>query len=686
VITWAPTGTLTISRTETAELTGTLTISEDPTVYINGTLVVNRASVAAWAAQVRRTATRIFLGEAAEDMLRIQGPISITLDDGSLLPTASFQLTDPRCAFFHANSVVTGGLPVSIRCRIATELAETDDTVFRGYTEAAPSSGAYVPTATIQCASEGAEWLTEKGCLDIPPFSGKSRLTILGDLAESVGILRTRIRGGETWATPHIGMSLSGLSPYELAMRFAALEDAFIRLEGGDLVILPASEVVGPAAVSVFDFEPGSFFSASETPPNRPISRLVLSAIGIPAEVLAGGTEETVVGLAIDIAPDGTRTETRTYTTTINGAITHRRVEVWKDAAIPGVTPSAVAFRLWQLTETDTTWGTVTVDGVPLLTARVASERTTKREWFSPPCRTSSGYVWAAPDGNRHIASSATWQVTDDRITTYVYDSDCILTSKTVNVGQWYSELVASGHTYDDGAVRADVSYPWIAPDPAQPWQRDTEVNAEETSDATNAVSVTTRHYAWAIPPGSAALVEEWRAVTGRDDRWSTVPGGGVIIHAWTEYREDGSTHSEVDPPVAGTLPVLVRASATIPQYRTKPIQLEAIADRVAALSEPVVEPAWGAESMDDLINAARHRFRDERSPRSTIRHRANPHLGQYDVVTVTDPTWQHDERTAYVAGYAGTYDASATGALNQDTVVVFPLAAYDPGVPLEVA
>ncbi len=82
---------------------------------------------------------------------------------------------------------------------------------------------------------------------------------------------------------------------------------------------------------------------------------------------------------------------------------------------------------------------------------------------------------------------------------------------------------------------------------------------------------------------------------------------------------------------------------------------------------------------MTDLQNAARSRFRKARSPRYTIRHKANPHLRQYDALAVTDPTWQHAARVGYAAGFRPTFDVGRTGSADQDTVVVFPLEAYDP-------
>jgi hypothetical protein len=671
-VAWLASGTAVISRTETALFTGTATISDFPTVKITGTGTIDRTSVAAWGAQIRRTATRVLLGEEAEDLARISGTVGVTLDEHGLVETASFTVTDPRCAFFDPLSITVSGLPVSIRCRIATDLAETDDTVFRGVTEAAPSSGAYVPTATIQCVGEGSDWLTPQACLSVAAFSGYTRLDILKAYAASVGITADRIVGGETWREVRQGLDLSGLSPYELAKRFAEMEDCYVTLRGDVLHILPAAEVVGPAAAAVYDFTQSNLFSASETPPNRPVARLVLSSVGIPEEILTGGTEETTAALHIETAPDLTRIETRTYTTTVNGVLVSRRIEEWRDAAIPGVTPSAVAFRLWKLVETTTTWGTVTIDGVSLRTSRMDSERTVTTEWYSAPCRTSSGYVWAAPDGKRHIAASATWQVTGDQITTYTYDADCVLVSKITNAGGWYSEKVASGHAYDDGTQRADISYQWIAPTDAQPYTRQTENSTEERSATLAAVTAVQRDYGW-----DGADVETWGQITGRDDRWEGTPGSGTVWHASTEYLADGSRVEDAALET-GSVPQLARASADIPQYRTEPIVLEATA---GTSDEVVTETVWGAEDHADLASVARQRFRSARSPRYQASTRANPHLRQYDVVTVTDPTWQHDERVGYVAGYSLTLDASTTGALDADYVVVFPLPAYDPEV-----
>lgn len=651
-----------------ALLTLTATAIEQPAVYVTATGTIDRASVAAWGAAIRRTATRVLLGEEAEDLERISGTVGVTLDEHGLIETASFTVTDPRCAYSADGSIVVGGLPVSIRCRISTDLAETDDAVFRGVTEAAPSAGAYVPTATIQCAGEGADWLTPQACLSVPAFSGYTRLDVLKAFAATVGITEDRIVGGEEWRVITQGLDLSGLSPYDLALRFAEMEDCYLRLVGDTLHILPARDVVGPDAASVYDFTQSNVFSAAEAPPNRPVSRLVLSSVGIPVEILTGGTEETTAALSIETAPDGTRTETRTYTTTVNGTLVRRRVETWMDAAIPGVTPSAVAFRLWKLVETETIWGTVTYGGVSLRTARMDTERTVTREWYSPPCRTASGYVWA--DGSRRLASAATWQVTGDQITTYTYDADCVLTGKVTNAGGWYSERVTSGHAYDDGTQRADSAYQWIAPTDTQPYTRDTEDSSEQRSATLAVVTVIQRSYGW-----DGETPEAWGQITGRDDRWEGVPGSGQTWHAWTEYREDGSRYDAAQPE-SGSVPELARASAAIPQYRTEPIVMEATA---AAGGEAATETVWGAEDHADLERYARHRFRRERSPRYTVSTRANPHLRQYDVVTVTDPTWAHDARTGYIAGYSLTLDVSQTGALDADYVVVFPLAAFDP-------
>lgn len=678
---WGLSGSAIATRTETAVVEGTATVVATPSVYVLGTATVDRTSLVAWATQARRTATRVFIGEGAEDLIRITGDVSVSLDETSLIATASFQVVDPRCAFFHPDSLVTGGIPVSIKVRVATDDATTDTTVFRGETEAAPSDGTHVPRATIACAGEGAEWHGEKGCLFLRPFAGVTRLEALRAFAESVGIDPARIRGGTSWGQIRLGLDLSGLSPAALAARFAAIEDSYLRLDGPDLEILPARDVVGPDASPVFAFTPRNFFSCSETPPGRPPSRLVFSSVGLPVEVLSGGTEVVTPTIEIRIEPDGTREETTTVTTTVNGIVIRQRAETWRDAAIPGVTPSAVAWRLWRLSETEATWETVTVDGVTLRTSRLLSERTTVREWYSPPCRTTSGYVWA--DGSRHLDSAAQWRVTADQITTYGYDSTCLLTSKVVNVGQWYSPLASTGHTYPDGSVRADSAYQWIAPDDAQPWQRTTEVSAEESTDSLTAVSVSSRVYGYRIPLGSTATPpeEEWIEISGRDDRWETVPGTGLTMHAWTVYNEDGSRESKSEP--ATSAPTLVRSDADVPQYQTKPIVLEAIA---AAGGEAVVETIWGAESMDDLRRAARRRFRDVRASRFTIRHPALPLLRKYDVVTVTDPTWQLDERKGYVASIRLTLNVSSTGKLLQETVVAFPPPEFDPEVPLTEA
>lgn len=672
---WGLAGTAIVTRTETAEVTGTVTIEATPEVYVEGTVTIDRASVAAWAAPVRRTCTRVLVGDEGEDMVRLHGDVSVNLDGDAGVARATFQLTDERCAFFAEDSIATGGVPVTIRCRIGTETVSADTAVFRGLTEAAPNEGAYVPTATVQCAGEGNDWLAEKVCLDISAFAGLTRLDALRQAAESVGIDPDRIIGGEEWGTFRLPLNVSGISAWELARRFAKLEDSFLRIVDGNLEILPARLVVGSGAAPVLDLDGDYYFSAAETPPNRPVSRLVLSTIGIPEEVLTGGVEVVTPELYYGTTADGVYWERRITTTTVNGAMIRQRTEEWRDAAIPGETPSEVAFRLWKLTETENVWGAVTVEGVSLLTGRIVSSSTTVREWFSPLCATSTGTVWA--DGSRHADASATWQVTSTEATTYVYDGvpDCILKSKTTAKGGWYSPLVAVGNSYPDGSTRSDTVYQWTAETAAQPFEVVEELNAEETADAFSAVETSTTTYGWKATDG----VDAWGEKSGSKTRWSTIPGSGIITEATFTFAADGSSEGN-SKSYAGTLPILPRAPELTPQYRTKPVQLYVTADEAALTTSPRSETAWGAETMDDLVRYARHVLREELSPTATFLHPANPHLKLYHPVNADDAARAIDMRQGYVKAIQMTLNASQTGALKQQTTVVLPLEQYNPG------
>jgi len=674
---WGLTGTATASRTETALLTGSVTVRATPSVYASGTATVDRATLSAWASQIRRTATRVFLGDLGEDMVRLRDAVAINIDSTSPVATATFRLTDERCAFFADDSIATGGIPVSIRCRISTDTATADTTVFSGLTEGMTNEDPYVPTATIQCAGTGAEWLDAIGCIALAAFGGYTRAEILRQFAEAADVDSTRIVGGEGSGVVNLAMDLSGLSVWELARRFAEIEDWYVREDGGDLYLLPATDVVGAAAYPIFAFEPSNYFSLREDPPIRPVTKYILSTVGIPDEVLSGGTEETTTEIQGGTYSSGIRWETRTTTTSTNGVVTSQRIEEWRDAAIPGVTPRAVAWRLWRLTVTETDWQTTTYNGVTLRTSRIDGQTTTVSEWYSAPCRSSSGYVW--DDGSRHIANAATFQVIEERVTTYTYDPSpsCLLTSKLTLVGGWYSEIVDSGQTYDDGSVRADNSYPWTAYDAAQPYQKIEETYSEESSDAARTVESSIVTSRWYTPSG--ATEEAWGEAEGSTTRWTTTPGSGVIVEATSEFLADGST-AYSSKSYAGELPVLARASADIPQFRTVPLVLTATAegDRYAVTQS--VETIWGAESLADLTTVARRRFRDTMSPRVTILHPALPLLKVFDVVTVTDPARELDEKQGYVASYRLALDP-LNGGLRQETTVVFPLAEYDPEV-----
>lgn len=676
---WGTSGTATTSRTETALLTGTATVTSTPDPYIDGTATADRTSLAAWAAQIRRTATRVLLGDEAEDMVRLRDAVSINVDGESPVATASFRLTDGRTAYFAADSIATGGIPVAIRCRISAEDANADTLVFQGATEGATNEDPYVPTATIQCAGDGAEWIDSVGCIALAAFGGYSRLDVLKAFAEAAGIDSDRIIGGDGSATVNLPLDLSGLSVWELARRFAEIEDWYIRANGSNLELLPARQVIGPEAAAIFDFLPSNYFSVREDPPVRPFTRYVLSTVGIPAEILTGGTAETTTAIVGGTDALGVRWEIRTTTTTYNNVTVDERIEEWRDIAIPGVSPSAVAWRLWKLTETATDWGTVTVDGVSLRTSRLDEQRTTVYEWYSPPCRTADGNVWS--DGVRHVDASAAWQKTSETIVSYTYEAapSCLLTTKATAWGGWYSPQVAVGQTYDDGTIRSDNAYVWTAASAAQPFKLVEETYTEETSDTIHAVTSASVETGWHIPAGSAALVEEWSEVSSTSTRWATAVGSGIVTEATETYNADGS-FEYASKSYAGQLPVLQRASASIPQYKTVPLVLRANAAGDRYVDTQATETIFDAESMDELVAVARRRFRDSLSPKVTILHPALPLLKLYDVVTVTDPARELDAAVGYVSAYRLNLDA-LNGGLRQETTVAFALPEYDPEV-----
>ncbi len=672
---WGLSGTATTSRTETALLTGTATGTATPTVYVSGDATVDRATLAAWAAQVRRTTTRVLLGSPGEDMARLRDAVTIDVDGASPVATATFRVTGDRCAYHAADSIATGGLPVAIRCRISTDVADADTLVFSGVTEGATNEDPYTPTATISCAGDGAEWIDAQGCIAVAAFGGYTRTEILKAFAEAAGIDDARIHGGEGSGTVYLALDLSGLSVWELARRFAEIEDWYLRVEDGDLYLLPAREVVGSDAAPVFDFTPGNYFSVREDPPVRPVTKYVLSTVGVPVEILTGGTAETTTEIQGGTDALGVAWETRTTTTTYNGVTTSQRIEEWRDSAIPGVTPSDVAFRLIRLTETATTWGTVDVDGVSLRTARLVEEMTTTSEYFSAPCRTADGYVWS--DLSRHVDASATWQVTSTRLDTYTYDAEtCILANKTSRYGGWYSALASGGETYDDGSVRAGTQYLWTAETDNPPYKLVEETYAEDLSDTLRAVTSETVTSEWHLPPGVVGD-ETWGEASGSKTRWSTTPGSGIVSEATWGFFADGSTQY-ASKSYAGELPALARASADVPQYRTVPYVLTATSDGDRYALVQATETVFDAESLDDLTAVARRRFRDALSPRVTILHPALPLLRVYDVVTVTDPARELGEKVGYVASYRLNLDP-LNGGLRQETTVVFPLPAYDP-------
>ena len=671
-------GTATTARTETALLSGTATVEATPSPALTGTATVDREALTAWAAQIRRTLTRVLLGEEAEDVLRLRDAVSVNVDSASPCATASFRLSDARTAYFATDTIATGGVPVSIRCRISTEGATADTLVFSGRTEGLSNEDPYVPTAAVQCAGDGAEWLDSIGCLSLAAFGGYTRAEILRQFAEAAGIDGDRIVGGDGSGTVTLALDLSGLSVWELARRFAEIEDWYPREEGGTLNLIPATDVVGDAANPIFDFTPSNYFSVREDPAVRPTTKHVLSTVGVPEEILTGGTEETTVEIKGGTDALGDRWEIRTSTTTDNGVTVSQLIEEYRDIAIPGVTPSEIAWRLWRSEETVTDWVTVNYQGVTLRTSRIDEQRTTIREWYSAPCQTSNGYVWA--DGTRHSDDAATWRVTSESVTSYTYDTGtCLLTAKTTRIGGWYSPIVetGSGYAYDDGTERLGAAYTYTAPAADPPFALVEETYSEENSDTLKSVNSEIVNSGWRVPPGSASVEEEWGERTGSRTRWSTTPGSGVIAEATAEFFADGSTQyaSKV---YAGELPALARASASVPQYRTVPLVLTATAEGTLYAPTQKVETVWGAERIEELEAVARRRFRDEMSPRVTILHPALPLLKLYDVVTVTDPARGLDEKQGYVTAYRLNLDP-LNGGLRQETTVVFPLPEFDP-------
>lgn len=675
---WGLSGTGIASRTETAILLGTATIEATPDPAIDGTATVDREALAAWAAQIRRTCTRVLLGDAGEDMLRLRDGVTINVDSASPVATATFRLSDERCAFFAAGTIAAGGVLVQIWCRISTDGADADTLVFSGRTEGLSNEDPYVPTATIQCAGDGAEWLDSVGCLALAAFGRYTRAEILREFAEAADIDGARIVGGDGSGTVTLPLDLSGVSVWELIRRFALIEDWYPREEDGSIRLLPAADVVGPVASPIFAFTPANYFSLCEDPAVRPVTRWVLSTVGIPEEFLAGGTVETTPEIVGGTDALGVRWQIETTTTTDNGVTVSQTIEEYRDIAIPGVAPSAVAWRLWRSQETETDWVTVSYEGTAFRTSRLDEQRTTVREWYSPPCQTSDGYAWS--DGTRHSDASATFRTVSESVTEYTYEPEptCILSSKVTRTSGWYSPVVSSGgYAYDDGTAREHVAYVYVATTADPPHALVEETYSEETSDALKAVNSEIVTSGWRVPPGSAAVDELWGLISSSRTRWSTTPGSGLVGEASYEILADGSSQyaSKV---YAGELPVLARASDAIPQYRTTPLVLTATAEGTAYGTTQRVETAWGAESLSDLERVARRRFRDQLSPRVTILHTALPLLRLYDVVTVTDPARALDEKKGYVSALRLALDP-LNGGLRQETTVLFPLPQFDP-------
>ena len=617
---------------------------------IGGSLSVDVTQAQAW---TRREWARVRVVVYGADLLSIVGTVEWERSSERAAHAATFTVADPRVAFAHASSLSEGSLPVRIYRYSASRAAEDEQLVFQGRTEAPANSEPILPTGTFRCVSDAAAFDEPRACYRAGAFADLTRAEILVELAASIG--RT-IDIPDGWGTTVVRKPVEyvNVSVFEIARKFCEIEGGAPRsTEEGGLEIVPEATLWG---APVWAFGASNSFTPEEEPPQRPVTRWVLSGTAIGKDNSGDettGSGETITVEVVGGIKDGKKWETKTTTRYSGGGIGYGTppydgqvevvVEEYDTFAPLGTTLGTEALQLKKRTTTRTRFKTYGYAGRGRTSQKLA-ETTIVEEWFGQR-GTKADNLWT--DGEHYLTTAQEFQRTQLTVADYVwFASDhetrpCELDTLTTTVRGWYahrnggmtgSYVGGSPETYSEDATRA-----WDDGDSYTYDGRD------------GLISQTVETF---LPRGKRTQTSGWQQSRGEyrldGDRYA--PEESYRVLGWEtkgyvrsaipgEYIEqtvamDGSYSSK---PVQGDFPEPVRSDGSTPSFVQDTMKLD-VSDAASRYPSNVQsETIPEAESLEELEAVILRRRRLARCVRHTIPYPDDRWLNVCDPVSETD-------------------------------------------------
>lgn len=616
---------------------------------IGGALSVNVTQAQAW---TRREWARVRVVVDGEDLMSIVGSVEWERSADRASQYATFTVADARVAFAHASSLSAGSLPVRIYRYSASRAGEDETLVFQGRTEAPSNSEPILPTGTFRCVSDAAAFDEPKACFRVGAFGGMTRAEILAELAASVGLTVTIPAGwGETVVRKPV--EYVNVSVFEVARRYCEIEGGAPRstVEGG-LEIVAEDHLWG---APLFALDETNSFTPEEEPPQRPVTRWVLSGTAIGRD--NSGDETTGSGelLTVEVVGglrDGKKWETKTTTRDSGSGTSYGlfpedgqievTVEEYDTFAPLGPTLGTEEFQLKRRTRTRTAFKTYGYGGRGR-TSQKLRETTAVEEWFA---RLGTKDDTLYTDGKHYVEAAQTFQRAQLVRADYAwFDSDdanrpCELDTLTTTVTGWHAHrngAVTGSYAGTPEVYTEDTSAAWDDGDSYAYEGRDGRIS--ETVETHLPNGKTTVLTAWVQTRGEFRLdgdryapLEEYVESARESVRYvrSAIPG------EYIEQRvaSDGSYSSK---PVKGDYPEPVRSDGETPSYSQDILKLDAV-DAASAYPYTVqAETIAEAESLEELEAVMLRRRRLDGCVRHTIPYPDDRWINVCDPVSETD-------------------------------------------------
>ena len=671
------TSTVTPATLPTFGGTAEVTFAEPSAPMFGGVSTVDLSTAEAWSSPMRMTNVRVLVD--GEDVTGLLGTVRVTLQEGSPALACEFEMVDARNASLHPESLAIGGRAVEVWVSSRSRSGKDERCVFIGTTESPSNDEPYCPRASYRAIGAGQVWNETEVCTRIPAFSGLRRFNVLRDEAADLGLtLSTTIEGAElTKPWEFIGTKF-----WEFVERQAELEDVYWRPEvDGSLTGLTWQEITDAPAVATIRWS--NSFPLREDPPNRPITKAVLSGAMLTDDVL----DQTVRTYQVSVETETFgRKSGRVWKVTVNSGVTTQTIaEEYETWPLAGATLGADEYRLKRRTTVDMTYPTVTLLNGETRYTPALSQRVTEVEEYGAPQTNDTGTLWT--DGTYRTEAAETFALRERVTEDFVYLADdgsataCQLSTTTIKVEAYYGELVATIRHNSDGTENttdrwADGSYRETETfqtkrETVETWTdnlgTDEPRRVMKRQDVSAWVEkLPERTYQW--PGGASTTIspsEEYKYAGAITDVWTESHLNGL----GERIRSDSEDSSYA--PSMEQIPTIPRASALVPQYATDAFRLDWTLSSHDYPENTATDFLEGAESTSEALTVARRRVGWSLGTKWSIPIPMIPGLRRWDKVTLIDET-RYTGATGidvYVLGYALELDP--TNGWLGDTLIV---------------